>query len=245
MAKDAAAIQKACPDCQEVFEESRCMANIEKDQRQKYVEVWALLQRYRVAHRKSTPYYPKGNEQAEATNKTLIRILSRTLKEQQNKLAEQLPLALWAYRTTTRGATCATPFSLVYGTEAVFPIEIVIPFGSLAERSRLQFDPRIGELKALLQQREQVRSKMIVYQRRVARAYNATVHPRAFQEGDLVLKTATHVMRNLSAPKFTPKWESPFEVKAANPSGYYDIGRMRSNKVLGTFNAKWLKKYYS
>ncbi|XP_059639330.1 uncharacterized protein LOC132281669 [Cornus florida] len=105
-------------------------------------------------HRKSTPYYPKGNGQAEATNKTLIRILSRTLKEQHDKWVEQLPLALWAYRTTRRGATGATPFSLVYGTEAVLPVEIAVPSGSLAERSKLQFDHRIGELEGLQEQRK-------------------------------------------------------------------------------------------
>ncbi|XP_059638838.1 uncharacterized protein LOC132281120 [Cornus florida] len=98
--------------------------------------VRALLRRYQMAHHKSTPYYLKGNGQAEATNKTFIRILSRTLKEQHDKWAEQLPLALWAYRTATRGTTGTTPLSLVYGTEAVLLIEIVIPSGSLAEQSQ-------------------------------------------------------------------------------------------------------------
>ncbi|XP_059654467.1 uncharacterized protein LOC132301208 [Cornus florida] len=157
----------------------------------------------------------------------------------------RLPLALWAYRTTMKGDIGTTPFSLVYGTETMFPIEIAIPSGSLAERSQLQFDPRIGELEGLQEQRKQAKSKIVVYQRRVARAYNVTIRPRAFQEGDLVLKSAMHMMQNLSAPKFTPKWEGPFEVKAASSRGYYDIGRMGNNKILGTFNAKWLKKYYS
>ena len=34
---------------------------------------------------------------------------------------------LWAYRMTVRIPTKATPFSLVYGCEAVLPIEIQIP----------------------------------------------------------------------------------------------------------------------
>ena len=36
--------------------------------------------------------------------------------------SEKLPLALWAYHTSFRAST--TPYSLVYGMEAVLPIEI-------------------------------------------------------------------------------------------------------------------------
>lgn len=46
--------------------------------------VGQLLASYDVNHHRSTPYYPQGNGQAEATNKTLIKILSRTLEDFQN-----------------------------------------------------------------------------------------------------------------------------------------------------------------
>ncbi|KAL6179060.1 hypothetical protein ACLB2K_050576 [Fragaria x ananassa] len=44
-------------------------------------EVNDMLKGYGVKHRKSTPYYPQGNGQAEATNKTLLRILSKMVFE--------------------------------------------------------------------------------------------------------------------------------------------------------------------
>lgn len=34
---------------------------------------------------------------------------------------------LWAYRTTYRAPTQSTPYSLVFGTEAVIPLEVKIP----------------------------------------------------------------------------------------------------------------------
>lgn len=46
-------------------------------------DVKSLLGKYHVKHYKSSPYYVKGNKQAEATNKTLINILSKTLDDQQ------------------------------------------------------------------------------------------------------------------------------------------------------------------
>ena len=38
-----------------------------------------------------------------------------------------LYLALWAYRTSVRNATRFIPFQLVYGLEAIFPIQCEIP----------------------------------------------------------------------------------------------------------------------
>ena len=37
---------------------------------------------------------------------------------------EKLPFALWAYCTSFRTSTGATPYSLVYGMEVVLPVEI-------------------------------------------------------------------------------------------------------------------------
>ena len=39
----------------------------------------------------------------------------------------QLNPALWAYRTNIRTPTGATPYSLVYGSEAILPLEVEIP----------------------------------------------------------------------------------------------------------------------
>ncbi|XP_059635388.1 uncharacterized protein LOC132277555 [Cornus florida] len=136
--------------------------------------VRALFQQYHVTHYRSTPCYPKGNRQAEATNKTLLRILRRTLKEQHGKWAEQLPLAFWAYRTIVRGATSAMPFSLVYNTEMVVSIEIAVPSGGLVKRSQPHYDLRLGELEGLQEQREHAKGKLKIHQHRVARAYNVT-----------------------------------------------------------------------
>ena len=43
--------------------------------------------------------------------------------------SEKLPFALWAYHTSFRTSIGFTPYSLVYGMEAVLPVEIKI--GSL------------------------------------------------------------------------------------------------------------------
>jgi hypothetical protein len=51
------------------------------------------------------------------------RIFDR-LKPYARKWVKELPSVLWALRTTQSRATGHTPFSLVYGSEAMLPTEV-------------------------------------------------------------------------------------------------------------------------
>ena len=57
-------------------------------------DVRKMLELYQVKHHRSSPYYPQGNEQAEATNKTLIKIISKMSQEYMGGWAMHLPDAL-------------------------------------------------------------------------------------------------------------------------------------------------------
>ena len=75
----------------------------------------------------STPRYPQGNGQAEAANKTMLSNLKKRLGTYKRGWYDELQPVLWAYRTTPRIANGETPFSLVYGMEAVVPAELSVP----------------------------------------------------------------------------------------------------------------------
>ena len=57
-------------------------------------EVRKMLEFYQVKHHRSSPYYPQGNGQVEATNKTLIKIISKMSQEYTRGWAMHLPDAL-------------------------------------------------------------------------------------------------------------------------------------------------------
>ena len=60
----------------------------------------------------------------------------------------------------------------------------------------------------------------------MAKAYGQIVHPRAFVEGQLVLRAAEHVRKNVPGPsKFAIKWEGPYIIREAHDSGYYYLAR--------------------
>ena len=48
-----------------------------------------------------------------------------TLQKHGRRWIEELPIVLWSLRTTPNRATGQTPFSLVYGAEAVIPTELI------------------------------------------------------------------------------------------------------------------------
>ncbi|KAL5583474.1 hypothetical protein UlMin_015916 [Ulmus minor] len=75
----------------------------------------------------SSPAHPKSNGQVEAVNKTIKQTLKKKLEKSKGAWVDELPLVLWAYRTSFRAATGETPFSFAYGVEAVIPIEISLP----------------------------------------------------------------------------------------------------------------------
>ena len=86
-------------------------------------DVDTLIQEYDIQHHRSSAYRPQTNGAVEAANKNIKRIL-RKMVETSRDWSEKLPFALWAYRTSFRTSTGATPYSLVYGMEAVLPVEI-------------------------------------------------------------------------------------------------------------------------
>ena len=61
----------------------------------------------------SSPYYAQTNGQAEASNKSLIKLIKRKIDEYPKQWHDRLAEALWAYRMSCHGATKCTPYQLV------------------------------------------------------------------------------------------------------------------------------------
>ena len=157
----------------------------------------------------SIDYFTKW---VEAKNKNIKRIL-RKMVETSRDWSEKLPFALWAYRIFFRTSTGATPYSLVYGMEAVLPIEIEM--GSLRVTLEQQISEtewaqsRFDQLSLLDERRLRATDHVQAYQRKMARAFKKRVKPRPLQRGDMVLR----VLRGLAGDprgKFRPTWSGPY-----------------------------------
>ena len=96
-----------------------------------------MTEGFKINHRKTTPYHPQTNGHTERVNQTLVGILRKTVSDSKRDWDVKLPAALWAYRTTYKVTTKATPFSLVYGLEAILPIEFEVPSLRIAVETRM------------------------------------------------------------------------------------------------------------
>jgi transposase InsO family protein len=72
----------------------------------------------------SSPYYAQSNGQAESSNKTLIKLIKKKIEENLKRWHEVLSAVLWVHRISKHSAIKVTPFELVYGQEAILPVEV-------------------------------------------------------------------------------------------------------------------------
>ena len=136
-----------------------------------------------------------------------------------------------------------TPFSLVYGTDAMIPIEIMENTG----RVRL-FNEEISEvgLRANLDVIDEVRDLAQIsneaMKRRLERSYKTKMVPRKFQEQDLVLRKAQLIQMD---SKLAPKWTGPYRVKQVLREGAYKLETLEGKEIPRTWNAANLRFYFS
>ena len=81
----------------------------------------------------SANFYPEGNGLAESTKKILIKIIKRTIDQNQKNWHKSLIFALWADCITLKYSILTSPSNLVYGKEAVIPSNIALPSLALVQ----------------------------------------------------------------------------------------------------------------
>jgi transposase InsO family protein len=133
--------------------------------------------------------HPQTNGLVERANHSLGEGIKARLDKHKGRWVEELSHVLWAHRTTIKSSTGDTPFSLVYGTEAVIPAEIWMPTIRTAEVNITTNDEeRRVDLNLLEERRERTaiceakaKSKMKGY-------YDAKVRSTSFRRGDFVYR---------------------------------------------------------
>ena len=73
---------------------------------------------------RTSPYHPEGNGQVERFNRCMADVLSKYCAECPGDWDELLPYITFAYSTSVHKTTNATSFSLVYGQECQYPINL-------------------------------------------------------------------------------------------------------------------------
>jgi len=120
--------------------------------------------------------------------------------------------ALWAYKTSVKTTTGFTPFQLIYGLEAVLPIECEIPSLKLTIElfpNTTVEEERFLYLNKIDKSRQDASFTNETHKKRLKAQYDRNVQPRSFEQSDLVL-TYDHQYDKLEKGKSESMWHSPY-----------------------------------
>ncbi|XP_059310215.1 uncharacterized protein LOC132061403 [Lycium ferocissimum] len=187
------------------------------------------------------------NRVVEAANKNIKRTL-RKMTDNHKGVHEKLSYALLGYRTTTRTLIGATPYLLVYETEAVIPAEVEIPSLRIIQEAELDnaewVRARYEQLALIDEKRIVVVCHGQLYQQRMARAFNKRVRARLFQIGQLVLKRIFPHQDEYKG-KFSPNWQGPYVVRKVLSGGVVVLAEMDGQEWPKPINLDAIKRYYA
>ncbi|KAI5323353.1 hypothetical protein L3X38_032425 [Prunus dulcis] len=94
-------------------------------------------------------------------------MLKKMVSRNKRDWHERLPEALWAYRTTIHNSMGCTPYNLVFGSEAVLPLEVQLP----SLRVALQLTNPDENANVRLAELEALDEKRLVAQQRLGSKY--------------------------------------------------------------------------
>ena len=131
---------------------------------------------------------------------------------------------------------------MVYGSEAIIPVEVGLPSARITGFDELTNDASIQEqLNFVHERRDEALFRMVKYKQLMARFYNRRVRTRQFKAGDLVLRVLK-ASKPTSHKKLGPKWEGPYRVKSVRGKGSYQLEDLDGELIPRTWHALNLKK---
>ena len=184
------------------------------------------------------------------TNGLLCGSLSKLVDTNKRKWDVHVSEVLWAYRTTHKLSLGFTPFQLVYGVEAILPIELEITslrtsFSRMCNKEETHAQ-RLVQLETLDEKRLQALQHLEATQQRRKARYDALIKKKKkpeLKEGSLVMKYDGRVEKRLDK-KLLRRWEGPFSVKKKFKNNTYLLEDANGQEVPGRANEYRLKVFY-
>nr|GEZ38295.1 reverse transcriptase domain-containing protein [Tanacetum cinerariifolium] len=143
-----------------------------------------VMLKYEVTHRLSPAYHPQTSGQVEVSNRSLKRILRRTIGENRASWSDKLDDALWAFRTAYKTPIGCTLYKLVYGKARHLPIELKHKAYWALKQTNFDLtvagDHRKIQLNELNEIRDHAYENSLIYKEKTKRIHDSKIKNRVF-----------------------------------------------------------------
>ena len=199
-----------------------------------------ICEKFRIKHKLSSPYHPQTNGLVERFNRTLCEGLAK-VTEKENEWDRYIESVLFAYRTNKHNTTKRTPFFMVYGREAILPIDDNNQDEEISEKDSLL--KRTYDIINLKEKRNEVLDIIEGTQEKQKKRHDERIEEDKFEIGDKVLLKDTAKEKQWSG-KLSQKWKGPYYIHQVIGKGAYKLRDMNGRVLKAARNIKHLKKYY-
>ena len=157
--------------------------------------------------------------------------------------------SLFAYRTTKHSVTKQTPFFLVYGRQAVMPVELQIQTYPEEPITGENFDDLLlrrthNLIGTTVEARITAKERIKLTQDLQKERYDKKITQRSFQQNDLVLEYRSKD-QNIYGDKFEPKWDGSFYIETVLGKEAYILRTLEGRTLLNQpVHGNRLKMYH-
>jgi len=159
-----------------------------------------------------------------------------------------LTYALWADRTTAKVSIGTSPFQLLFGQQAVLPIELQLTSFRLAfqqdELEETALKDRYHTLLALDEQRDHALQNIQKRQQVVKKYFDKKAKIDSFKVGQKVLLWDSAHAEKGKHTKFQKLWIGPYTIHSIVGQNSYLLSDSDSRLLTYTTNGSHLKPYY-